>query len=131
MVNAKISSSTPFAIFRILVGLMFLQHGLQKIFGLLGGNAVDLSLTNLMFYAGIIELIGGILITLGLFTRITASISALEMLGAFIMGHVMKETIVLIPIINRGELALMFFAAFLVLAAHGPGKWSLDKALAK
>tara|TARA_B100000315_G_C14436257_1_gene522557 strand:- start:67 stop:468 length:402 start_codon:yes stop_codon:yes gene_type:complete len=133
MVNAKISSSTPYAIFRILVGLMFLQHGLQKLFGLFGGidgNGGTVVLVSLFGLAGIIEFLGGILITLGLFTRPVAVITGLEMLYVFIMIHTVGNGTI-VPILNGGELALMFFASFLVLMFHGSGKWSVDKTLSR
>ena len=116
-------------VFRVLVGLLFLQHGLQKIFGMfggVGGNTVPLM--SLFGAAGLIELIAGIAITLGLFTRLAAAISAIEMLVAYFMVHASGS---LIPLVNQGELALLYFAAFLILTAYGAGKWSLEKVLMK
>ena len=113
-------------IFRILIGSLFLQHGLQKLFGLLGGTSVPL--VSLMGLAGIIEFLGGILIILGLFTKITATIAALEMLIAYFRAHFPNN---IIPILNRGELTLLFFSAFLILVIYGAGKYSLDKTFFK
>jgi putative oxidoreductase len=115
-----------YAVFRILVGLLFLQHGLQKIFGMLGGTAA--SAFSLMWVAGIVELVGGALIALGLFTRVAALVGALQMLVAFFKAHFPQGWV---PIVNKGELALLFFAAFLVILSRGAGKWSLGKALFK
>jgi uncharacterized membrane protein YphA (DoxX/SURF4 family) len=70
---------------RIGVGLLFLQHGLQKIFGMFGGQPVELA--SLMGVAGLMELVGGTLIVLGLFARPVAAILAIEMLGAYFMAH--------------------------------------------
>jgi putative oxidoreductase len=112
--------------FRVLVGLLFAQHGLQKIFGLLGGNVAETF--SLMWFAGIIELAGGILIAIGLLTRITALIAGVEMLVAFFKAHAPQG---LIPIMNKGELALLFFAAFLILMSKGAGKWGLDNKFKK
>ena len=115
-----------YSIFRILVGLMFIQHGAQKLFGLLGGNAAPL--ISRFGLAGIIEFFGGLLIILGLFTRFAALIAGLEMLTAYFMAHAPQG---LFPIMNKGELAVMFFAAFLVIFAHGAKKWSLERIIFK
>ena len=116
-------------VFRVFVGLLFLQHGLQKVFGMfggIGGNTVPLM--SLFGAAGLIELIAGIAITLGLFTRLAAAASAIEMVVAYFIVHVPNG---LIPLVNQGELALLYFASFLVLILYGAGKWSLEKALMK
>ena len=116
-------------IFRIFIGLLFAQHGLQKIlgaFGGVGGKAVPLM--SLFGAAGLIELIAGFAIAFGVFTRLAAFISAIEMLVAYFMAHAPGG---LIPIVNKGELALLYFAAFLVLMKTGAGKWSAEKAILK
>ena len=87
-----------------------------------------MELFSLFGLAGLIEFLGGIAIALGLFTRLAAFISAIEMLVAYFMVHASKG---LIPLVNQGELALLYFAAFLVLKSYGAGKWSLEKALMK
>ena len=108
--------------FRVLVGIGFLLHGLSKVPGVTSGKTVVLSL---MFLATIIETIGGIFIILGLFTRTTATIAALEMAYAFLFIHTKMGG--LNPLANKGEVALLYFAAFLVLASIGGKKWSFDK----
>ena len=116
-------------VFRVLVGLLFLQHGLQKLFGMfggVGGNTVPLM--SLFGAAGLIELIAGAAIALGLFTRLAAFIAGIQMLVAYFMVHASGS---LIPLVNQGELALLYFAAFLILTAYGAGKWSLEKVLMK
>jgi len=116
-------------VFRVLVGLLFLQHGLQKLFGMfggLGGNSAELF--SMMGLAGSIELLGGLAIALGLFVRLAAFVAALEMLIAYFMIHVPQG---LIPFVNKGELALLYVAVFLVIMAFGARKWSLEKALMK
>ena len=113
-------------VFRVLTGLLFVQHGLQKLFGLMGGNSA--SAFSLMWFAGVIELFGGILIAVGLITRFVALIAGLEMLVAFFKAHVPQGWI---PIMNKGELSLLYFAAFLVIMTKGAGKWSLDSILFK
>ena len=116
-------------VFRVLVGLLFLQHGLQKIFGMfggVGGNTVPLM--SLFGAAGLIELIAGAAIALGLFTRLAAFIAGIQMLVAYFMVHSPNG---LIPLVNQGELALLYFVAFLVIMVYGAGKWSIEKSLMK
>ena len=116
-------------VFRVFVGLLFLQHGLQKLFGMfggLGGQAAELF--SLMGLAGTIELLGGLAIALGLFVRLAAFVAALEMLIAYFMIHVPQG---LIPFVNQGELALLYVASFLAIMAFGSRKWSLEKAILK
>jgi putative oxidoreductase len=125
MPNKK--SECLYFIFRVLVGLMFLQHGAQKLFGWFGSQG-SVELASLMGLAGVIEFFGGLVIVLGIFTRAAALIAAVEMLVAYIRAHLPNG---LIPIQNRGELVILFFAAFLVLFAYGAGKWSLGKFLFK
>jgi len=98
-----------------------MQHGAQKLFGVLGFERVELF--SLMGLAGVIELVGGLLIVIGLLTRFTAVIAAAEMLVAYIMTHTSNG---FFPILNGGEQALSFLAAFLVMVAFGGRKWSFD-----
>ena len=114
-------------LFRILVGFFFFQHGAQKLFGWFTENG-SVQLASLMGVAGVIEFFGGILLIVGLFTRLVAVISAIEMLVAYFKAHFPSGWI---PIANKGELALLFFAAFLILTIYGAKKWSLEKALLK
>jgi len=116
-------------VFRVLVGLLFLQHGLQKLFGMfggLGGNSAELF--SLMGLAGIIETLGGLGIAFGLFARLWAFFASIELLIAYFMAHVPNG---LIPIVNKGELALLYVAVFLVIMAFGARRWSLEKAIFK
>ena len=113
-----------YSIVRILVGLLFLQHGAQKLFGVLGGSSVEL--ISLMGLAGVIEFFGGLAIALGFFTRLAALISGLEMVVAYFMFHASKS---LIPINNGGELAALFLLTFVLFLVYGAGKWSLEKNL--
>lgn len=116
-------------VFRVVVGVLFLQHGGQKLFGWfggLGGNPVEL--VSLMGLAGVIEFFGGLAIILGLFTRLTTAIAAIEMIIAYFTVHLPQGPI---PLLNQGEPALLFLASFLVLIAYGAGKWSLGKILFK
>ncbi len=108
-------------LFRLLIGGLFLMHGLQK-FGVYGGQAVQLS--SMMGAAGILEVIIGPLVILGLFTRLAALVGAVEMLVAYITVHF---PVGWNPLENKGELALLFFVAFLVLLIYGAKKLSLEK----
>lgn len=116
-------------VFRVFVGLLFLQHGLQKLFGMFGGlGGQSAELFSLMGLAGTIETLGGLAIVFGLFTRLMVFIPAIEMLIAYYRVHLPNG---LIPLLNFGELPLLYFAAFLVLIAYGAGKWSLERAIFK
>ena len=107
--------------FRVLVGLMFMQHGAQKLFGAFGGTAVQY--ISLFGLAGFIEFFGGLMIAFGLLTRLAAFFGIATMLGAWAIVHIPKG---FVPIVNGGELAAMFFAAFLVILVKGCGKAGLD-----
>lgn len=115
-----------YAVFRVLIGLLFLQHGLQKVFGLFTDNGPQ-ELFSFMWAVGVIEAIGGILIVLGLFTSVTALVMSIVMIGAFATAHFSLANP--IPIMNRGELALVYLAAFLYIIFEGGGKYSLDTKL--
>ncbi|MEK6857896.1 MAG: DoxX family protein [Nanoarchaeota archaeon] len=107
-------------VFRVLVGIMFFLHGAQK-FGWLGGDGVPL--WSLFGAAGTIETVAGALIVLGLLTRWAALVSAVEMLAAYLMMHAPNGWN---PLMNKGELALLYFATFLVISHHGALKWGVD-----
>jgi putative oxidoreductase len=112
--------------FRVLIGIGFLLHGGQKLFGWFGSNKVEL--ISLMGLAGVIEVIAGTLLILGLFTRISSIFGILVMIGAWIQVHIPRG---INPLTNGGEKAMLYFAAFLVLIAYGSGKYSLDKMIQK
>ncbi len=120
-----------YTVMRILAGLLFLQHGIQKLFGGLGGEAVS-SLATLTGVAGFIEFFGGLFITIGLLTRVSALVSAVEMLAAFFYAHVYGGIMegagwsAWVPIMNGGESALLFFAVFLIIIAHGAKQFGID-----
>ena len=110
-----------YALLRIISGLLFIFHGLQKIFGMYGGPAVEL--VSLRGLAGSIELVGGLLILIGLFTSLAAFIASGEMAFAYFMSHAPQA---FWPIQNRGELAALYCFVFLYIAARGSGIWSVD-----
>ena len=112
-----------YVLFRVIVGLMFVQHGAQKLLGWFGGNAVS-SLFSLMGIAGMIEFLGGLAIAVGFFSRLASVGGIAVMIGALVTVHFPNS---LIPIVNKGELALLFLACFVMIVVHGNGKWSLEQ----
>ena len=112
------------AVLRIVTGLLFLEHGLSKFFGFPVPFPVH-PLPTLLMAAGAIELVAGVLVTLGLFTRLAAFVASGEMAVAYWMQHFPKSPW---PIANMGEGAILFCFIFLYLAAAGPGAWSVDGA---
>lgn len=106
---------------RIGAGLLMIPHGAQKLFGVLGKEAAPLF--SQYGFAGAVEFFGGILIALGLFTRPVSALLCLVMLAAYVVGHAGRDVW---PILNKGELALLYALVFAFFAANGPGRWSLD-----
>jgi putative oxidoreductase len=113
------------SVLRIMTGLLFLAHGTTKIFQfpLTDYFKDGVPLFSFMGFAGLLEVVGGILIVLGLFTRVTAFILSGMMAVAYFMAHAPQG---FYPILNGGELAIMYCFVFLYLAAAGGGPWSLD-----
>ncbi len=109
-----------YAIFRIVFGLLFASHGAQKILGAFGGQKAG---EPLMLVAGWIELVGGLLIAIGLLAAIAAFIASGQMAVAYFMAHASDGWH---PIVNHGETAVLYCFAFLYIAARGAGIWSLD-----
>lgn len=112
-----------YAILRIVAGLLFAAHGGQKLFGWFGGQPVALG--SLIGIAGTLELILGVLITIGFLTSFAAFIASGEMAVAYFMGHFPKG---FSPLENGGEPAVLFCFIFLYLATRGSGIWSIDAA---
>ncbi len=113
---------------RIVSGYVFVLSGGVKLFNWLGGTGME-SLPTLILVAGIIELVGGAMILLGLFTRYAAFVSSGEMAVAYFMGHVAPGGDILFPVANGGLPAVLLCFIFLFLAANGAGSWSLDSML--
>lgn len=110
-----------YALMRIVFGLVFLMYGFQK-FGFLGGRAAPL-LSWPYGIAGPLELVLGTLIVLGLQTRYAAFLAAGEMAMAYFVSHFPNA---LLPVQNNGQPAVLFCFAYLYMAAHGSGIWSVD-----
>ena len=117
------------SILRIMTGLLFLQHGTAKLLKIpVMPMFANLSLTSLPGIAGILELVGGVLIILGMFTRSVAFVLSGLMAVAYFMAHAPRG---FYPILNAGELAILYCFVFLYFAAAGPGPWSVDAARRK
>ena len=111
------------SILRIVTGLLFMEHGLQKFFGF---PAAGPELNTLLWTQGAIELIGGLLLLLGIFTRLVAFIMAGDMAVAYFMAHFPKS---FFPVANGGDAAVLYCFVFLLLFVAGGGAWSVDQSL--
>ncbi|MEX2300784.1 MAG: DoxX family protein [Bryobacterales bacterium] len=107
---------------RIMAGFLFLQHGAQKLFGALGGEAVG-DMVSLRGLAGVLEFFGGLMILFGIFTKPVAFVLSGLMAVAYFMAHGPTP---FWPIENRGELAVLYCFVFLFLWANGGGSFSVD-----
>jgi putative oxidoreductase len=120
-------SAHTFALLRIVAGLMFALHGTQKLFGYPPMPAgMSGPLPPLMKVAGGIELVGGLLVAIGLFTGIAAFIASGEMAVAYFKFHAPHG---FWPLENQGELAVLYCFVLLFIAAHGAGIWSIDNVI--
>jgi len=114
-------------ILRIVTGLLFLEHGLSKFFAFPVPFPVH-PLPPILIAAGIVECVAGVLITVGLFTRLAAFLASGEMAVGYFMMHFPQSPW---PLANKGEAAILFCFIFLYLAAAGAGAWSVDSARLK
>jgi putative oxidoreductase len=112
------------SILRIIVGLLFLEHGTSKHLSLPVSPMTGVAATSLSGINGMIELVGGVLIVLGLFTRPVAFILAGDMAVAYFIAHGPRG---FFPLLNGGELAIVYCFVFLYLAVAGGGEWSVDQ----
>lgn len=110
-----------YGLMRIAFGLLFASHGAQKLFGAFGGSQAT---AGLMWVAGTVEFVGGLLVAVGLFTAPAALLCSGQMFVAYLWKH---QPNALLPIQNRGELALLYAVAFLFILCRGSGIWSVDK----
>ncbi|WP_248911066.1 DoxX family protein [Halocatena marina] len=114
-------------VFRVLVGALFMQHGAQKLFGLFGGidgSGGTAPLMGMYGLAGVIELLGGLLIAVGVLTRLIALITTGQMIIAQLIAHIPEGVV---PIQNGGELGLLYIVAFLILIVNGDGRYSIER----
>jgi putative oxidoreductase len=122
-------ASLTHVVLRVGTGLLFMQHGMQKLFGAFGGfgsQGGTAPLMSQMGLAGVLEFGGGLLLVLGLLTRPVAVLLFVEMIAAYFMAHLPKGGW---PIENGGELALLYAIVFAWFAAHGAGPLSVDASL--
>ena len=126
MSNSQPLTNYGLALLRIVAGYTFLLHGSAKLFALPHVSAFDgLSVFSLLGIGGVLELVGGILLVLGLFSRITAFILSGEMAFAYFLFHASVSTFWL-PLMNGGEPAVLFCFIFLFIAMTGSGAFALD-----
>jgi putative oxidoreductase len=119
--------SQVYALFRIVTGLLFLHHGMQKLFGFPEPMPPGVP-AFITYVAGPIELFGGLLVMIGLFTSWAAFLCSGLMAFAYWMGHGLglNGPFSIFPIVNRGEIAILYCFAFLFISARGAGIWSVD-----
>ena len=118
-------TSQLLSVLRIMSGLLLLQHGTGKYLSIPVGPMNNASPVTMSGTAGILELIGGVLLVIGLFTRPVAFILSGMCAVAYFYAHYPRG---FFPILNGGELAALYSFVFLYLAAAGGGAWSADKA---
>lgn len=111
-----------YTLLRVVAGLLFAVHGAQKLFGVIGGQKVPLA--SLFGFAGLIELVGGLLIAIGLLTSWAAFIASGEMAVAYFMVHAKQG---FWPVLNQGEPAVIYCFLFLYIACRGGGRYSVGR----
>lgn len=119
-------SEETYAVLRIVAGFLFACHGAQKLLGWFGGGHP--MPTAQLWTAGLIELVGGLMIAIGLGTRIAAFLASGLMAFAFFLAHFPRG---ILPIVNGGELAAVYSFLFLFIASKGPGIWAFDRKCCK
>jgi len=112
------------SVLRILTAFLFIAHGTAKFFAYPMSLGFEVKLFSLIGLAGALEIVGGSLLLLGLFTRPVAFVLSGEMAFAYFMAHAQQG---FWPLANKGELAVLYCFVFLYLAAAGGGPWSLDR----
>ncbi len=125
--NALVRAWAPrmLSLLRIVVGLLYVEHGTAKLLGFPAGAGPEhLQVFTLIWFAGILELVGGSLLVLGLFTRLVAFILAGEMAIGYFMAHAPHSVF---PLLNHGEAAVFYCWVFLYFAVAGGGAWSVDR----
>jgi putative oxidoreductase len=120
---ARLGRASPYvlSILRIITGLLFLQHGLQKYFAFPSAGP---HMRPLLYVQGIIEIAGGVLLAGGIYTRIVAFILSGDMAFAYFIAHFPRS---FYPAVNGGDLAVLYCFVFLYMFFAGGGPWSLDR----
>ncbi len=120
-------SPRTLSILRIIVGLLYMEHGMAKLFGF-PTAAMHPQMFQLLWFAGVLEAFGGLLIALGLLTRPVAFLLSGEMAIGYFMSHAPRS---FFPLLNGGEAAILYCFIFLYFFAAGGGAWSLDNLLSR
>lgn len=127
--NARLGAFAPqmLSVLRIVTGLIFLEHGAQKFLSFPPGAGAGsgLAFASPGSYAGVIELVAGLLIAIGLFTRPAAFLASGTMAVAYWIAHAPQN---MFPVNNGGDAAILYCFVFLYFVFSGPGPWSLDAA---
>jgi putative oxidoreductase len=125
--NATLEKGRPYilSVLRIVVALLFIEHGLQKYFGFPSAGP---PMTMLLYVQGVIEIVGGILLLIGAYTRVVAFILAGDMAVAYFMAHLPRS---FFPSMNGGDAAVLFCFAFFYILFAGGGPWSVDRVALK
>ena len=120
---ARLEKGRPYilSVLRIVVALLFIEHGLQKYFGFPSAGP---PMTTLLYVQGVIEIVGGILLLIGAYTRVVAFILAGDMAVAYFMAHFPRS---FFPAVNGGDAAVLYCFAFFYIFFAGGGPWSLDR----
>ena len=114
------------SVLRIVTALIFFAHGTQKLFGFPPrASGMGPEMFSLIWFAGVMELVGGVLLLIGLFTRPVAFLVSGEMAFAYWIAHAPRSPF---PVLNGGDAAILYCFVFLYLAAAGGGAWSVDRA---
>ena len=121
---ASLDKGRPYilSIMRIVIALLFIEHGMQKYFGFPSAGP---PMTTLLYVQGVIEIVGGIFLLIGAYTRVVAFILAGDMALAYFMAHFPRS---FFPAVNGGDAAVLFCFIFFYIFFAGGGPWSLDRA---
>ena len=112
------------SITRVIIGLLFLEHGSAKLLGFPTPPSPAPAIMTLLWTQGLIELVGGLLLTIGLFSRPVAFFLAGDMAVAYFMAHAPKN---FFPLLNGGDAAILYCFIFLMFFVAGPGRWCFDR----
>jgi len=120
----NVASYAPYAlsILRIVAAILFFEHGTSRLYGWPSPLPAP-ELFSLHWFAGAIELVGGAILLIGIFSRTAAFIMSGEMAFAYFLSHAPHA---IFPILNRGDSSILYCFVFLYIAVAGPGPWSLD-----
>ena len=124
-----LASQRALGVLRVMAGLLFLEHGSAKLFGFPHVTMYDhLEVVSFIGFGGLIELIGGAMVALGLYTRVAAFVVSGEMAVGYFLFHAPRN---FYPAVNGGDAAILYCFIFLFIAIAGPGGWSLDGLIAR